>query len=108
MDELDMKPTSEEQATKQLTWRKAPGKNGTTVKPLIYEKPALLNKLHYLLCMWWQEGIVLQEIRDANISTLYKNKSDRSNWNNYCGISLLRITSKLFVSQIKILFPIYL
>ena len=35
-------------------------------------------------------------MRDANIVTLYKNKGERSNWNNYRGISLLSVVGKLF------------
>ena len=33
---------------------------------------------------------------DTTITTLYKNKSDRSDRNNYHGISLICITEKLF------------
>ena len=36
-----------------------------------------------------------QDMKDANIITLYKNKGDRGNCNNYCGISLLSIVGKL-------------
>ena len=37
-----------------------------------------------------------QDMRDANIITLYKNKGDRSDCNDYRGISLHRIVGKAF------------
>jgi len=39
---------------------------------------------------------VMEELRDANIVTLYKNKGHYSDYNNYCGISLLSIVDKVF------------
>ena len=44
----------------------------------------------------WEEGAVSQDMCDATIVTLYKNKGDRSYCNNYRGISLLSIVRKVF------------
>ena len=65
-------------------------------------KPALLQHLHQLLCLCWNEGTVPQEMRDATIVTLYKNKGDRSDCNNYRGISLLSIVGKAFARVLLI------
>jgi predicted chitinase len=39
-------------------------------------------------------------MKDATITTLYKNKGNHGDRNNYRGISLLRITGKLFAQVI--------
>lgn len=93
-----MKPTTEEQskAIDSLSCGKLPGSDGMTAGILKCWKPALIDKLHKLLCLWWSEGAVPQAMRDSTIITLYKNKGDRSDHNNYCGISLLSTTGKLF------------
>ena len=64
-----------------------------------YCKTTLLQPLHDTLCQCWSEGGVLQDMRDAMIVrdmivTLYKNKSGRSDCNNFRGISLLSIMGK--------------
>ena len=41
-------------------------------------------------------------MRDAKIITLYKNKGERSDCNNYRGISLLSVTGKVFAKVILI------
>ena len=60
------------------------------------KETSLLEHLHELLLQCWEEGSVPQDMRDANIITLYKNKGDRSDCNNYRGISLLSIVGKTF------------
>ncbi|CAE1296799.1 unnamed protein product [Acanthosepion pharaonis] len=59
-------------------------------------KPVLLRHLHELLCLCWEKDHVPRDMRDANIVTLYKNKGDRSDCNNYRGISRLSFVGKVF------------
>ena len=59
-------------------------------------KSRLLVPLHKLLTQCWKEGSVPQDMRDANIVTLYKNNGDHRDCNKYHGISLLIIIGKLF------------
>ena len=98
MEELDSPPTVEElsKAIDCLACGKAPGGDGIPPEVLKSGKPALLQPLHDLLCLCWEQGYIPQEMRDANIVTLYKNKGDRSDCNNYRGISLLSIVGKVF------------
>ena len=63
-------------------------------------KETLLPILHTLLIRCWRDGTIPQDMRNATISTLYKNKGDRGDCNNYRGISLLSITGKLFARVI--------
>ena len=60
------------------------------------KKTALLHHLHQLLLQCWEVGIVPQDLCKANIITLYKNKGERSDCNNYRGTSLLGIVGKAF------------
>ena len=102
MDELDSEPTMEEVSTAldALSSGKAPGGDGIPPEVLKCGKGTLTKELHELLCQCWREGSVPQDMRDANIITLYKNKGDRSDCNNYRGISLLSIVGKLFAKVI--------
>ena len=56
----------------------------------------IITELHEVLCLCWSKGEVPQDMRDANIVTLYKNKGDRSDCKNYRVISLLSIVGKVF------------
>ena len=98
MEELDTLPTMEElsKAIDRLACGKAPGKDGIPPEVLKQGKQTILQPLHELLCLCWEQGHIPQDMRDANIVTLYKNKGDCSDCNNYRGISLLSIVGKVF------------
>ena len=95
MPELDEPPTIEElsKATDKLPSGKAAGKDGIPAEIIKSGKSSLLAPLHKLLTQCWRKG---SDMKDANIITLFKNKGDRHDCNNYRGISLLSIVGKLF------------
>ena len=98
MGELDNEPTTDElsKAINNLASRKAPGSDGIPPDLIKHCKTTLLQPLHEVLCECWNEGAVPQDMRDAKIVTLYKNKGERSDCNNFRGISLLSIVGKVF------------
>lgn len=56
--------------------------------------------LFVILSRCWEEKTVPQDMKDANIVTLYKGKGDRGDCNNYRGISLLSIAGKALAKVI--------
>ena len=102
MPELDELPSMEEvsSAIDKLPVGKAPGLDGIPGEVIKCGKDVLLPTLHALLCKCWDEGLFPQDMRDCKIVTLYKNKGDKSDCNNYRGISLLSIVGKLFARVI--------
>ena len=104
MDELDSEPSVEElsKAIDSLASGKAPGNDGIPPELIKHCKTTLLLPLHEVLCQCWQEGTVPQDMRDSRIITLYKNKGDRNDCNNYRGIFLLSIVGKVFARVILI------
>ncbi|XP_048004286.1 uncharacterized protein LOC125240437 [Leguminivora glycinivorella] len=94
--ELDSAPTVEELylAVKQLKHGKSPGKDEVYTE--IVKLKCILPVLHNHLTKCWEQGCVPQDMRDANVVTLYKGKGDRGDCNNYRGISLLSIVGKAF------------
>ena len=99
MEELDSPPSVEElsKAIDSLAGGKAPGNDGIPPEIIkVGKKTAFLYHLHQLLLQCWEEGTVPQDMRDANIITLYKSKGERSDCNSYRGISLLSIVGKAF------------
>ena len=98
MEDLDAEPTLGElsKAIDSLACGKAPGTDGIPPDLIKRCKSTLLQPLHYTLCQCWREGSVRQDRKDAKIVTLYKNKGDRRDCNNYRGISLLSIVGKVY------------
>ena len=86
---------------RSLASGKAPGGDGIPPDLLKHSKTTLLHSLHILLCQCWQ-GAVPQDMRDSKIITLFKNKEERSDCNNYSGISLLSVIGKVFAKIILI------
>ncbi|XP_076067648.1 uncharacterized protein LOC143040440 [Oratosquilla oratoria] len=80
MEELDAEPTIAElyKAIDSLASGKAPGNDGIPPDLIKCCKNTLLQPLHDALCQCWKEGAVPQDMRDAKIVTLYKNKGERS------------------------------
>ena len=98
MEELDTEPTLEElsKTIDSLASGKAPGSDAIPPDLLKHCNTTSLHSLHVLLCQCWQEGAVPQDMRDAKIITLFKNMGERSDCNNYRGISLLSVIGKVF------------
>ena len=98
MEELNAEPAMDElsKVIDCLAAGKAPGSDNIPPDLIKHCKTTLLHPLHEILCQCWREGAVPQDMKDANIVTLYKNKGERSNCNNYRGISLLSIVGKVY------------
>ena len=75
MVDLDVPPCQNELnlAIDMLARGNARGNDGIPAEVLQAVKPALLEPLHSLLFHCWEEGTLPQDLRDANIVTLYKN-----------------------------------
>ncbi|XP_033111734.1 uncharacterized protein LOC117112703 [Anneissia japonica] len=102
MGELDHEPSVLElsQAIDSLANGKAPGKDGIPAEILKCRKVRILPHLYDLLLLCWRTETIPHDMRDANIITLYKNKGDRGDCNNYRGISLLSVTEKTIAKVI--------
>ena len=54
----------------------------------------MLDKLQDLFTNCWEKGTLPQDLRDAVIVSLYKNKGEKSDCSNYRSITLLSIANK--------------
>ena len=91
MGELDGQPIVEELSGAI----DSPGSDVIPPEVMKCGKPALTKHPYKLLCLCWGEGSVPEGMHD-NIATIYKNKGDHTDCNNYKGISLLSIVGEIF------------
>lgn len=82
-------------ALKRMKPGKAPGPDNIPLELITHGGPELRNRLMLLILKIWETKTLPSDFRDANIITIFK-KGDRENCNNYRGISLLSVASKIF------------
>ena len=93
---MDDPPTREEikKAIMQLKVGKSPGTDGIPAEVYQHGGEAVLDKLLDLFTNCWENGTLPQDLRDAVIVSLYKNKGEKSDCSNYRGITLISIAGK--------------
>ncbi|XP_063590147.1 uncharacterized protein LOC134767028 [Penaeus indicus] len=103
MMELDQIPTIEELviALSHTPSGKSPGADGIPAD-LLKCDASLLPHLYELLCKCWHDAAFPADMKNATIVTLYKQKGDKGDCNNYRGISLMSVTGKTFA---RVLLP---
>ncbi|CAH1270878.1 Hypp4486 [Branchiostoma lanceolatum] len=98
-EELDLASTLEEviKALDQQKSGKAAGVDGIPPEVWKHGGAPLHSKLHELLVhvRCWEDGKLPQDLRDAVIITLHKNKGEKADCSNYRGITLLPIAGKI-------------
>ena len=96
-DSLDLAITEEEldTALKSTKLGKSPGPDGVLPEVLVHGGNTLKAFLFAIISMFWVTENIPSEVRDPNITILFK-KGDRSQCGNYRGISLLSVVGKVF------------
>ena len=95
--ELDDLPMLEEvkKAVHQMNPGKSPGIDRIPAEVYQYGGEKATVCLHDLFTKCWEQGLVPQDLRDAIIVSLYKNKGVKSDCSNYRGIILLSLAGKV-------------
>ena len=96
-ESLDAAPTVEEiqKGIHLLSNGKAPGADSIPAEIYKVGGAALVEKLHHLFQLIWDQGKVPQDFKDTSIIHLYKRKGNRQACDNHRGISLLSIAGKI-------------
>ena len=79
----------------QLKVGKSPGIDGIPAEVYQYGGETVLDKLQDLFINCWEKGILPQDLGDAVIVSLCKNKGEKSDCSNYRGITLLSMAGKI-------------
>ena len=97
INQLDETPTYEDirKACLSLKNNKAPGPDGLPGELFKYGGPALTEKLHDFISLFWTTGLLPQTWKDPIMTMIYKRKGCRTRCENYRGISLLDVAGKI-------------
>ena len=99
---LDLPPMFDEvsKAIRQTSSGKSLGMDGFPAE--IFKSAGLvaLEALHSLLTSIWEEEDVPKEFRNATVVSLFKNRSSKTDCDNYQGISLLSVAGKILARVI--------
>ena len=72
------------------TWE-VPGSDGISAEIYQHGGEVVVSRLQDLFTSCWEQDILPQDLKDAVIISLYKNKGEKSDCSNYRGITLLSI-----------------
>lgn len=97
-EQQEKPPTLQEvlQAIKQMKNHKAPGKDNLTAEILKAGGTTTAKWLHEIIYDIWTKEAMVEDWTLATITRLYKGKGDKQSCDNYRGISLLTVASKIF------------
>ncbi|KAL8590220.1 hypothetical protein ACOMHN_010415 [Nucella lapillus] len=106
--ELDDPLTKDEVAgaIAQLQCGKSAGPDGIPPEVFKASSQPLIQKFTEFLCMCWEDGCLPQDLKDARIVHLYKDKGDKFICDNYRGISLLSIAVPVYRQRVKTIKPV--
>ena len=90
----------------QLKVGKSPGIDGIPTEVYQHGGEAMFDKLRDLFNNCWEKGTLSQDLRDAVVVSLYKNKGEKSDCSNYRGFTLLSIAGSILARVLlNILIP---
>ena len=82
-------------ALKALKSGEAPYSDGIPPELLKLGIPCLIVEIHLVMSSFWWEGFIPQDIKEAKLVTLFKNKVLWHDCNNYYSVSLCSLVGKL-------------